>query len=202
MSDSNQKGKRYEGFGGPGGVCPGCDGTGSSTSHEKLCAGLDLSLTTIGWAVVDSSGDLVDSGYYRISKDRPEDYDSYDLYRLFYEKVFPKIAGANAVGIEQIRGFGRASGKLVQRGELLGMIKLMLHQRGYEVHTHHPSSARKVALGTGKRPDGWDDTKQWILDVISQKFGITWTRTRYDNIRSQHEDEADAIVVALATLDQ
>jgi Holliday junction resolvasome RuvABC endonuclease subunit len=172
-------------------------------SNDTLIAGLDVSLTTIGWALmstqVDGSGIyLMDSGYFRFDKHRPDDYDNFDLMDLFMGNVWPRVQDADYVAIEDMMGFGRASGKLVQRGELVGMIKYEMYMGGREVVGYHPSTARKLALGRGTTPHHYEDAKEWVLDEVGSTYDFEWTRTRYDNIRSQHEDQADAIVVAAA----
>lgn len=168
---------------------------------EKV-VGLDVSLTTIGWAIIETGGrgPLVDSGYLRLDQQRPDEYDNFDLMGIFIHSLWPTLSEGQWFAVEDMMGYGQASGKLAQRAELVGMIKQHCWWHcGYEnVYGFHPSTARKLALGRGTTPHHYDGPKEWVLSEVADRYDITWTKTRYDNIRSQHEDEADAIVVAAA----
>lgn len=165
----------------------------------------DLSTSCAGYATGDTeSGKITGHGYARfdLKKNKVDDWNHNDLVGWLMDEVEDKIQESDVVVVEDaLRAFG---GRTTRRSvnvliEFNAIVQYEMRKRGKRVVAYHPSTARKQSfIGAGKRPSGYDDTKRWVLDEVAGWLDIEWSRTRYDNIRKQHEDEADAIVLASA----
>jgi len=166
---------------------------------------LDVSTSCVGWATGDENG-VENHGYSRIGKEKPDDWRHYDLVELLTADIEKQINQADVVIVEDAAK--KYGGMTTRRSitvlvEFNAVIRYEMNRRGKDVLRYHPNTARKQSrLDRGIKPDSYDDTKQWILDAVSEEFGIEWSMTRYDNIRKQHEDEADAIVLGSAYVEQ
>lgn len=166
---------------------------------------LDVSTSCVGWATGNEDG-IEDHGYVRLDKEKPDDWRHYDLVQLLVEPIEEQIGQADVVIVEDAAK--KYGGMTTRRSitvlvEFNAVIRYEMNRRGKDVLRYHPNTARKESrLDRGIKPDSYDDTKQWILDAVSDEFGIEWSTTRYDNIRKQHEDEADAIVLGSAYVEQ
>lgn len=167
-------------------------------------AGLDLSTSVCGYCVFDD-GELVKYDYHKFKKKK--DWEHIDLVEQFKKHVYPEIKDVDKIIVEDsLKKYagGFSSNKsitvLLQFNAIITYI--LKKELGRDIIKHlHPSTARKLALGSGRSPKGVD-AKEWVLTEVSKLYGITWPRTRYDNIRSQCEDVADAIILARAELEE
>jgi Holliday junction resolvasome RuvABC endonuclease subunit len=163
----------------------------------------DLSTSCAGYATGEN-GQITNHGYVRfdLKKKKVDNWNHNDLVSWLLDEVEDKIDEADVVVVEDaLRAFG---GRTTRRSvnvliEFNAIVQYEARRRGKKVVAYHPSTARKQSfIGKGKRPDDYDDTKKWVLDEVADWLDIEWSRTRYDNVRKQHEDEADAVVLASA----
>lgn len=166
---------------------------------------LDVSTSCVGWATGDEN-EVEDHGYVRLGNKKPDDWRHFDLVEILVDEIEEQIDQADVVVVEDAAK--KYGGMTTRRSitvlvEFNAVIRYEMNRRGKEVERYHPNTARKQSrLDRGIKPDSYDDTKQWILDAVSEEFDIEWSRTRYDNVRKQHEDEADAIVLGSAFVEQ
>ena len=160
---------------------------------------LDISTSCTGWAFGEDE-EIEEHGYVRFKKD--DDWKHIDLVRQLSDAIPDQIEAAETVVVEDaLRKYG---GMTTQRSinvliEFNAVVQYEMRRQGKTVLGYHPSTARKNSfVGKGRRPSTYDDTKAWILDEVAEFLDLEWSRTRYDNIRKQHEDEADAVVLASA----
>lgn len=160
-----------------------------------IICGLDISTSFAGWALFED-GELIGSGNYRFKKEK--DYDLIYLANQFDEHIFPKIKHADEIAIEEaLRGFGRSTNSIAILIGWNAIVQYKLRKNGYNVVPYHPSTAKKLAWGRGRAPKG-SDSKTWILSEVTDKYGIEWPQTRYGNPKPGSDDEADAITIGLA----
>lgn len=163
--------------------------------------GLDISTTTAGWAVLED-GEIVEKGYYDF--DKPDNYDLIDLAEQFEEEILPVLEGCDKIVLEAaLKKYGgmTSNTSVTVLLQFNAIVELLLQRKlGRErIVKVHPSTAKKAALGRGRKPKGYDGSgKDWVLEQVGERYDIEWPRTRYDNIRRQMEDVADSIVLALA----
>lgn len=170
-----------------------------------LISGLDLSTTVAGYSTFED-GDLREYNWWKF--DKPDGYTNLDLVRQFDEEVWPHIKDSDKVILEDslkkyAGGFSskKTISKLVRFN---GIIEYELRKRlGKEnVIKYHPATARKNALGRGTKPSGYEDSKEWILEKVSEEFDIEWELTYADNPRPGSEDAADSIILAKAYIEE
>jgi hypothetical protein len=168
---------------------------------SKRIAGLDLSTTTAGYSLLDD-GELVKKNYYDF--DKSDGWTFTDLWDQFESNVLTEISDADVIVLEAaLKKYGGMTSRasIIKLLQFNAVVSHELRKRlGKDSLIHvHPSTAKKAALGRGRVPKGFDGSgKEWVLQEIGERYDIEWPRTRYDNIRSQMEDVADAIVLAKA----
>lgn len=169
--------------------------------------GLDLSTSVAGWCVFQD-GNLESFNYYKFKKPNGGDWEHIDLVEQFYENIYPEIKEADKIIVEDslkrfAGGFSSSTSitKLLQFNAIVTY--LLRKEIGRDNVKHlHPATARKAALGRGTKPGSYDDTKEWVKDRVSELFEIEWPRTRYDNVRQEASDMADAVVLAYAEIQE
>lgn len=160
-------------------------------------ASLDISTSVAGITVIGENEILETAEYYKFKKS--DDYNLNDLAHQFDEHIYPLIEDCEIVAIEEaLKGYGRSTNSIAVLIAWNGIVQYLLRERGHEVVPYHVSTARKLAWGRGRAPKG-TDTKTWVLNNAIEKYdSIEVEYTRYDNIRQEMYDVADAITVGLA----
>lgn len=154
---------------------------------KYLILALDTSLSSTGWAIIDSTLGVTDKGTIKTnSKDKLGK--RLNVIRCFINKLcinnafthviyeaFPVVARPNAV---------------LKQGAVLGIALEEFFAQGIEVQGITPSTVSKVITGKGKHPKG--QRKKAIRNSLEQKYGI----------KAKNYDESDAIATGIAWLDK
>ena len=143
---------------------------------SRIVLGLDPSLNNTGFAYYSDDG-LV-TGRITVTTLR-------GVQRLAYvSREFNKIlvkSRANLLAIEGYAfGYGRAAkGRVVDIGELGGILKLIAFRSGVDILIVPPASLKQFATGNGRAD------KKLIAKSIKQEYGLSF----------RSDDEADAFVL-------
>ena len=135
--------------------------------------GLDLSLTSTGWAVLSEATSTPSYGRVRPGKLRGEER----LVRIRTD-VMAVAQASTLVAIEGY-AFGARQGREVL-GELGGVIRVALHEAGTPFIVVAPPTLKKLATGKGNAP------KEAVLAAAIRKLGYP----------GSSNDEADALWLA------
>jgi len=137
---------------------------------------LDLSLRSTGWASSDGRSGTVPP---------PSDLDDYERIRWLRDVILGLVEDAHLVVVEGAAyGGARGTTRLHAAGELSGVVRLALLERGIAVAEVPPAVVKKVATGKGNAP------KDQILAAAIRRLGYT----------GHSRDEADALWLLQAAL--
>jgi crossover junction endodeoxyribonuclease RuvC len=140
--------------------------------------GLDLSLTSTGYCVLDSRTVPVVVGTIRT---RPTDGSFYVRARIVRQKVMTLIQKYEPEAIA-IEGHAIFSGKssAVQLAELNGIVRYAIFAAGWRWENVPPSTLKKFAAGKGNA------SKAEMIEAVRKKWGFA----------TKSNDEADAYALA------
>jgi hypothetical protein len=173
----------------------------------KTVAGLDLSTTVAGFALMSEDGELISYDWHKFKKG--SDYDLIDLVKQFDEHVWPEIKNADAVVLEDaLKNYGgmttTTSISVLLQFNAIIEYELVKRLGKDAVKKVHPSTAKKRSfLDRGRVPSSYSspwstykDSKGWVIEEASSAYDIEWELTRSGNPRPGTDDAADAIVLA------
>lgn len=168
--------------------------------------GLDISSSTIGWAILDGSGKLLKYGHIKPLKKAKADKQGKgyvarlaDAYAHVYALV--KNECPDAIVIEDYsRKFshGKSTANTI--------IVLATFNEACALACYHASDIEPVKYPVttmrkhvGNKFDNKMPKKDDVFPFIEKQYkDFEITKTRFGNIKSEHYDEADAIFTALA----
>jgi len=137
-------------------------------SYEKSTVGLDLSLTSTGWATSDGTGTVQSKlkGMERL------DEISKEVQNLISDIPSPIVAVEGYA-------FAKRSSHAHAQGELGGIVRLQLHRARIPFVEIPPTNRAKFITGRGNA------NKSEVVSHVSAKTGIVWSGSGAD-------DECDA----------
>lgn len=144
-------------------------------NNATLFCGLDLSLTGTGIIVMTHQGIVV---HRAVLKNKLR-----DMYRLAaIRSMVAAVYAKHNIHFTCVEGYamGSRSGQAFSIGELGGVIKLFLHQRGFKYHPVPPTQAKKFATGKGT------SAKDEVMMAVYKNW----------KFESKDNNEADAYVLA------
>lgn len=171
-------------------------------------SGLDISTSVAGYCLMNEDAEVLEYDFYKF--DKPDGYQLIDLVDQWDEHVWPHIADADKVILEdslkKYAGGFSSKATITKLLRFNGIIEYELQRRmGKErVEKIHPSTAKKQALGRGRVPGSYEspwstykDSKAWPLEKIEEIYDdVEWEMTRSGNPRPGSDDAADALVLA------
>lgn len=131
----------------------------------KTVVGLDLSLTSTGWAYDDKQGTIAV---------KSKEIDRLDEIVKDFQKLILSIN--NPVVVLEGYSFASRSGQAFSIGELGGVIKLCLHNLKIPFAIVPPTCRAKFATGRGNA------SKNEVVSSISAKTGIVWAGKGSDDM--------------------
>lgn len=166
--------------------------------------GLDLSTSTVGWAVVNEKDEILDKGYISTKKD-----DSFNDKVLFIINILSQIINKwtpSQVNIEnsllQFAANKSRAKILIMLAKLNGIVTFYISKL-LKINTINinASTARKVVLGKS-RDKNFDNVKEYVLIQLINKYGEEFLDTlpkmkTKDKLAKESFDVCDAIIMAL-----
>lgn len=157
--------------------------TGGAASADGVIMGVDTSLRSTGWAIVETRGhscSLRGSGTIKISSRSPVS----EALRRIDETVTEVLAGygPGAAAIEGGYMFRNARTALIL-GQVRGVVIAACARGGVPVYEYAPRRVKQSATGSGGA------TKDQVNAMVRRVLGLD---------ESPREDEADAMAIAMA----
>lgn len=168
--------------------------------------GLDISSSTIGWAILDEDGLLLEYGHIKpLKKAKAEKAGKGYTYRLAdtHARIceFLKEKKPDVVIIEDyVKKFSRGkstANTIIVLATFNEVVSLACYHSldkepiKYPVITMRSRVNKKLGIKLKSKDD--------VFPFISKKYkNFEITKTRFGNVKSEHYDEADAIFVALS----
>ena len=173
----------------------------TSLPENSIVVGVDIgTANNCGWAIVNLQAERLDSGVIKVGRRESLDVRLYDLYYSFMPVFFGQIESRCAdpyrllaVGIET-PWVGKNIQTALRLGKAWGVVAgFFIGTQSIIPHTIYPTTAKKALTGSGK-------ATKYAMVQTAAAMGMPHKVNEKGEIVGD-DNEADAIGVAIATLD-